>query len=269
MKKNKILKIFFIMLILLAVLPFTYVKAENKNNNPLLSGITIDGKEINPSFDQFITDYVIAVDNSVNKLNIEATTDDPNATYKIIGDVNLKSGLNEFEIKVTAEDGITTNSYFIHVTKGDVNKANANLKTLEIEGVTLNPQFNEKDTSYLAEYEGNIDKLNINAVAESKNSKVEILDNENFSSSIHIVTIKVTAEDGITTKEYKITARKTGENIENLSGLEEHEKEIALQEENKNDNNKKNNNNFVLIAIIIAIIVCAILIILAKKGKRK
>ena len=264
MKRNIIKKI--ILIIMLAIiLPTTSVFGAVKNNNPLLIEITIDGKPINPEFDQFITDYVIAVDSTTDKIDIEAVTDDPNATAEIIGETNLKPGINDFEIKVTAEDGKTTNSYFLHITKGNVEKANANLKDIEIKGLTLNPQFNEKDTSYFVEYEGYIEKLDIVAYPESEKAKVKILNNENISGSIHIVTIEVTAEDGITTKEYKITAKKSGENLENQSGLEEHEEELKKV----NQDIKKENGKLFIGGITAVILISMIIIfIMVKRGKK-
>lgn len=266
MKIKTISKLMIAILMVAIVLPIIKVEAVMKNNNPLLREILIEGQAIQPEFDQFITDYVLAVDSNKEKIEIEAVTDDPNAKAEIIGNRNLKVGVNNFEIKVTAEDEKTTNSYFLHITRGDINKANANLKNIEIEGITLNPIFNSKDTSYLAEYNGYIENLKITAIPENEKAKVEILDNNNFNSTIHIVTIKVIAEDGITTKEYKITAKKAGEDVENPSGLEEHEKEM----ENSHNSKKKEENYSIFIIAGIAIIVAiGIVIITVKNGKKK
>lgn len=263
MKKNTVIKIIIVLILILLIGSLNKSYAETKNNNPLLREILIDGKQIETQFDQFITDYVMAVDSSKEKINIKAVTDDPNAKAEIIGDTNLKAGKNDFEIKVTAEDGKTKNSYFLHITRGDVGKANANLKNIEIAGLVLNPKFNEKDTNYLVEYDNYIENLNINATPESQNAKIEILDNNNFSSTIHIVTIKVTAEDGITTKEYKITAKKSGEDVENPSGLDEYEDTIK-----NNNNNKHKYSNYIYISIAIFVVIIAIILIINKKNKK-
>ena len=122
MKKN-IFRVFFIMLLLTNILYVTKVDAVMKNNNPLLREIKIDGEDIKPEFDQFITDYVLAVDENKEKIEIEAITDDPNASVEIIGDTNLKKGKNDFELKVTAEDEKTTYSYFLHITRGNKEKS--------------------------------------------------------------------------------------------------------------------------------------------------
>ena len=267
MKKN-IISFIFILALLINLLPMARVQAVMKNNNPLLRDIKIDGEEIEPQFDQFITDYVIAIGEDKDTIDIEAITDDPNATAEVIGDTNLKTGVNDFEIKVTAEDGTTTNSYYLHITKGDQEKANANLKNLEVRGLQLNPAFNDKDINYLVEYEGYIDSLDITATPENEKAKVEILDNNNFSSTLHIVTIKVTAEDGVTTKEYKLTAKKAGESVEDPSGLEDYEADL---EEAKQEEQKQDNRNYMIwggIAFLVLIVII-VLVIIAKKGKKK
>ena len=267
MKKN-VLGLIFILAIVINLLPMSKVQAVMKNNNPLLRDIKIDGQAIEPQFDQFITDYVIAIGEDKDKIEIEAITDDPNATAEVIGNTNLKSGVNDFEIKVTAEDGITKNSYYLHITKGDQEKANANLKNLEIEGLQLIPAFNDKDINYLVEYEGYIDSLDITATPENEKAKVEILDNNNFNSTLHIVTIKVTAEDDVTTKEYKLTAKKAGESVEDPSGLEEYEADLeqAKQEEQKQDNQYYAIWGGIAFLILVMIVV---LVVIAKKGKKK
>lgn len=234
-KTLKIISILVIVVIAVFAMPFAKAEAVMLNNNPLLAEIKVDGEKLT-EFDQFITDYVLAVDSSEEEIKIEATTDDPNASYQVIGDKTLKDGVNDYEIKVTAEDGISTYSYNLHVTKGDKDKANAKLSNLEIEGLELMPKFNEKDTNYLVEYDGYIDSLNITATPENDKAKVEILDNSSFNSTMHIVTIKVTAEDGITTKEYKISAKKAGESVENPSGLEEREEDEESMEATSKDN---------------------------------
>ena len=268
-----------ILLILMLILGTTGVLAENRNNNPLLREILIDGKEMEKPFDQFITDYVLATDKE--KITIEAITDDPNAKTQIIGSTNLKSGNNDIEIKVTAEDGITTQSYFLHITKGDVQKANANLKNIEIKGCTLNPNFNQTDIEYLVTYEGNIEKLDIIATPESDNAKVEILNNSNFSSTYHIVTIKVTAENGITTKEYKIRAKNItdGDHKDEEESYNEEEKNESTNniltaednyiQKNVNESFKQESNMWIYITIIgvVIIIVIAYSFIKRKNGK--
>ena len=60
MKISKLIKILMISLIIF--MQPTFVKAETRNNNPLLREILIDGETMNQEFDQFIADYAIRAD---------------------------------------------------------------------------------------------------------------------------------------------------------------------------------------------------------------
>ena len=71
------------------------VNAEDaKNNNPMLKDIKINGKEIEPNFDMFTTEYVLSVDEEVDVVEIEAIPDAENAEVEIIGNTNLEEGKN-------------------------------------------------------------------------------------------------------------------------------------------------------------------------------
>ena len=264
MKRNRFfIKLILMMLIVFIMVPSSKVNGENKNNNPLLIDILINGKSIESQFDQFITDYVIAIEKE--KIEIEAVPDDANAKVEIIGNTNLQIGKNEIEIKVIAEDGKTTQSYYLHITRGNEEKANANLKDIQIEGVTINPKFNSKDIEYYVEYKGMIEKLNINAIPENENAKVEIMGNESYNSTLHVGKIVVTAEDGITTKTYKIIAKREGESVEEPSGLEDVENEIIQLEENKKQEQQNNNDLIIGVVFVIIVILFSIFIIKSKK----
>lgn len=294
MKISKLIKILMISLIIF--MQPTFVKAETRNNNPLLREILIDGETMNQEFDQFIADYVFATDKE--SINIQAIPDDPNAQVEIKGNTKLKDGNNDIEIKVTAEDKKTSKSYFLHITKGNKDLANANLKSLEVKGYGLNPAFNSKDVEYLITYEGSINNLNIEAIPENEKATVQVLNNSDFSSMYHVVTIKVTAENGITNKEYKVIAKKikdgnSEDEEENEGGLEsntekteegsndidennenDESKDEILDEENVNLNkeNEKEQNNynstFIVIGIVVGVLIIAFIIYMIRKKKK-
>lgn len=295
MKISKLIKILMISLIIF--MQPTFVKAETRNNNPLLREILIDGETMNQEFDQFIADYVFATDKE--SINIQAIPDDPNAQVEIKGNTKLKDGNNDIEIKVTAEDKKTSKSYFLHITKGNKDLANANLKSLEVKGYGLNPAFNSKDVEYLITYEGSINNLNIEAIPENEKATVQVLNNSDFSSMYHVVTIKVTAENGITNKEYKVIAKKikdgNSEDEEENEGVLEsntektekvsnevdennendESKDEILDEENVNLNkeNEKEQNNynstFIVIGIVVVVLIIAFIIYMIRKKKKE
>ena len=135
MKRNIILKSVFIMA-MIVFLNFCQINianaADEKNNDPMLKEIKINGVDIDPAFEMFTTEYVVNVDSNVTTAKIEAIPDDSNAKVKISGDKNLKEGRNVFEINVTAENGKDKQNYYVYITRGDKEKSNANLKSLKI-----------------------------------------------------------------------------------------------------------------------------------------
>lgn len=95
---------------------------------------------------------------------------------------------------------------------------NKALKSLDIEAVNIEPEFNKDTTNYSVTVGKDIEKLNINAVAESEDAKVTITGNENFQIGENTVKILVTAEDG-TVRTYTIIVKKQEEDTLGLASL--------------------------------------------------
>lgn len=146
------------------------------------------------------TEYVVNVDNSVEKVEIEAIPDDSKAEVNVIGDKNLKEGRNVFEINVVAENGKDKQSYYIYITKGEKEKSNANLKSLKVGEYELAPKFDTNTINYAFEYPKDMEYLNIEAIPENEKSKIEVIGNENLKDVTQNIQVKVTAEDGKTVK---------------------------------------------------------------------
>ena len=110
-----------------------------KSNNTYLSNIEITNTEI--KFNKETTEYNINVKNDIKKINIKATTEDSKSTVTGIGNYNLKVGLNEIKLTVTAEDS-STKDYIIKIirekkemkkqTVKNVKKDNNNHKILTV-----------------------------------------------------------------------------------------------------------------------------------------
>lgn len=177
---------------------------ESKSENANLRIIKIENME--PEFDKDTTEYYLTVDLNTEKIDIETYTDSEKAKVAIYGNENLKEGKNTIEIVVTAEAG-NQKTYYIYVKKIDNAKmANANLQTLEIEGASISPKFKKNIYSYNVTIDKNTKKLNILAKPENEKSKIEIVGNSNLKEGENIIKIIVTAEDGTTTRTYKINA---------------------------------------------------------------
>ena len=257
-----------ILIVIIAIMPIIPSYAETRNNNPLLKQLIIDGEELN-EFEQFTTEYVFATEKE--EVKIKAIPEDENANVEVIGNTKLEYGVNNIEVKVTAEDKKTIQSYYLHITRGNPAKSNAKLKTLEIQNLELNPNFSTNELNYFVEYKGNFENLKLNAVPESNEATVNIT--KTFSEEDVVFKIEVIAEDKITKKTYTITATKV-ENNEEIDEKQE-EREIKNEEIQEVNNNEVKANNIVkyclliLIIIIIFVIIFFIRIIKRKNWKKR
>ena len=220
-----------------------------KSSDKALKTLEIANYSINPTFDPEITDYTVSIDkDDIDKLEIKAEPNDTKSKVEISGNENLKAGDNIIKITVTAEDA-TTRIYTINATKKE--KVALGLSSLKIDGYTLSPVF----ATDLLEYKVNIldvnvNSLNISAVANDEEAKVEISGNTGIKQGENTIEIKVTSKDGTETITYKIIA------IKNIA-----------ETTTKNDNLILYGGIGIIAVLVIAII--TIIIVSKKKGKQK
>ena len=180
----------------------------NKSNADLKS-LRVDIEGIVPTFDKNVKQYYLNVQNTINNLDVLAIAENPNSSIEIIGNTNLKDGLNVISIKVVSEDKTQENIYNINVTKtANLDTANTNLETLAIENVLLNPPFDNTITHYNIEISNLTTQLNILAVPENENASTSISGNNDLKEGNNQIVISVTASNGFTKKDFIINAYK-------------------------------------------------------------
>ena len=91
--------------------PVTYSK------DATLSGLTISPGELIPAFSADVTEYTATVGADVEKLTVSAPATHDKASVSVSGNEGLQIGENTITCKVKAEDGETTKTYTILVTK--------------------------------------------------------------------------------------------------------------------------------------------------------
>lgn len=211
----------------------TYTPPKNNNNNntskkdsnTYLSYLELSEEGMTPSFVKTKTSYAITVGMDVNEISINADTESDSSYYYVEGNKDLVEGDNNIRVVVVAENG-STRTYNITVTKtSDPIKADAYLENLIIEDIRLTPEFQSEVLEYdLGKIEFNIDKLNILTFTKNENAKVEIVGNENLKVGENEIKIIVTAEDGVTKKEYKLKVIKNEESIDEENALKNTER---------------------------------------------
>jgi Cadherin-like beta sandwich domain len=107
----------------------TVVRAAPSSGDTL-SGLTVSSGSLDPDFASGILDYRVNVDNTVDSVIISATKSDPNATMFAFGSVIAAAGTTtgqvsvplrgrrtEADIAVIAQNGVSTKTYTITVTR--------------------------------------------------------------------------------------------------------------------------------------------------------
>ena len=259
-------------------------ESEVTSNNSKLKNLRLNHEGMTPVFSPDITEYYFLTED-LSSLEVTAIPENPNAAVMISGNTNFKEGLNTIVIEVTSPDKTTKTQYTISVTKTkDLEKANANLETLAIENVTIEPEFTNDIYQYNATVSNITENLNLLAIPEKQNAKVEVARGENLQYGNNVVNIQVIAENGYTIKQYKINVYRRNEeeqkiadeeqqlNIQKLNAILEEQNEEEEQENHENElieKIKENKWGMIITSILIIIILCIVIyrIKIRKKDK--
>lgn len=150
--------------------------------------------------------YKTTVPNDVKEVTIYATAVDAKAKIKGAGKVSLKEGKNEAKVVVKAEDGKTTKTYTIEITREvakqeekveeqkevvaeNEEEKELGLTKLTVSGIELSPKFDTAIYEYKAELSKDLSELDINAEANNTEATVEIIGNKNLQPGENIITI--------------------------------------------------------------------------------
>ena len=257
-------------------------ESEVTSNNSKLKNLRFNHEGITPVFSPDITEYYFLTED-LSTLEVTAIPENTKSEVDVTGNTNFQEGLNTIQINVTSPDKTSKTQYTIWVTKTkDLEKANANLETLAIENVIIEPEFTNDIYQYDAIVSNTTENLNILAIPEKLNAKVEIAGGENLqfgNNEIHITSI---AENGYTTKQYKINVYRRDEeeqriadeeqqlNIQKLNTiLEKQDEEEQSQSENHVIKNMKENIWFVIIYLIFTIIIVIFVVYKIRKNKKR
>lgn len=171
-----------------------------------LSGLTVSAGTLTPAFSALVTEYTVTVANSVSSITLNATANDGNATVAGAGTKSLNVGANPFNIVVTAEDGTTTKTYKVTVSRENAPlSTDATLSGLTVSAGTLTPAFGTAVTEYTVAVVNSVSSITLNAIANHSNATVAGVGTKSLNVGANPFNIVVTAEDGTTTKTYKVT----------------------------------------------------------------
>lgn len=120
-----------------------------------------------------------------------------------------KTNFKELEIQIGEEE--TKNLINEEEIGTNTDENNAYLKIMRTNQEGIIPNFNKEIFEYYITTNQEINKLEITAIPENNNSKVEIIGNDNFVQGENVVQIKVTSQNGQNTNTYKIYITKTND----------------------------------------------------------
>ena len=175
--------------------------------------------------------YRAAVGSDVTELTITVAPKDPHASIEpappspgVIYDDDLEtSGLqvhldNRSTVRwqVRAENGAATQIYNVSVYRDHPPGSVARLRSLELDGLTLAPEFGSTTYDYEVASPASATQTTVTAIPLDPDAEVAIMVNGvsaeddgtvDISADTTTVTVKVTAEDGVSTQTYTLSVR--------------------------------------------------------------
>ena len=202
-----------------------------------LSGLSLSGVTLSPAFASGTTTYAASVGHGVTETTVTASASDAYAGVEVTPEdaddrtlgnqVDLAVGETTISVEVTAQDGLTTRTYMVTVTRAG--SADAILSALSLSGVTLTPAFASGTTAYTASVAHGVTETTVTASASDANASVEVTpedaddqtpgDQVNLAVGETTISVEVTAQDGVTTRTYTVTVTRAGAADATLSAL--------------------------------------------------
>jgi len=198
--------------------------------NANLSYLSVNnGASLSPAFSYLTNGYNVSVPTGTSTIKVTPKLSDPLAAVKVnnvavasgtaSGAITLNYGDNVISSVVTAQDGTTTNTYTITVTRAL--PANAYLSFLKVSNgsngnnVSLSPAFNHLTNAYAATVPNStstvtvtptlgdpLATLSVNAMPATSHVATSPI---TLNTGDNTITTTVTAQDGTTTNTYTIT----------------------------------------------------------------
>ncbi len=188
-----------------------------------LGNLVVSQGILTPPFSPGITGYSDTVPNSVASVTVTPTANESHATVSVNGQavisgqasqlINLDVGDNPVTIEVTAQDGTTTNTYTVTITRQSSN--DATLSSLAVSQGTLTPAFSPGVADYTDNVTNSVTSVTVTPTANESHATISVngqaVSSGQASQSINLsvgdnpITIEVTAQDGTTINTYTVT----------------------------------------------------------------
>jgi|GEM_PF-2394857 len=203
------------------------------SSNADLSALSFSAGSISPAFAAGTTAYSFSVANGTTSTTVTASRADANATLQVqingggftaltsgtpSSALSLNVGANTVDVKVTAQDGSTIKTYTTTITRAG--SANADLSALSFSAGSISPAFAAGTTAYSFSVANGTTSTTVTATRADANATLQVQvngggfnpltsgspsGNLGLNLGANTVDVKVTAQDGTTTKTYTTT----------------------------------------------------------------
>jgi len=193
-----------------------------------LSGLATSSGTLSPSFVSATTSYTASVTGNTTSITLTPTVTNPTATITVNGTsvasgtnsaiIPLVIGANTITTVVTAQDGVTTSTYTIIVTRSP--SSVSTLSGLMLSSGALSPSFASTTTSYNTSVPSATTSITVTptltyaAASVTVNGAVVASGSASgpitLSTGSNLISLIVTAQDGVTTTTYFISVYKAG-----------------------------------------------------------
>lgn len=203
----------------------TYSRQEpnhNANLSELMVKALVNGSLVDLMEDKFneeVYSYELIVERNLNSIEIIGTSMNQ-ATVKNNGVKTLNNVSHTFEIIVTAEDGVTTKSYYVTILKKD---SNHRITNITISGLDHNYLFDEGDTGIfdLGTVPFSTQSIIFDVTKESEYATLSINGEQTLKEGLNTFVIYATNERGEKGPQYTFTiTRETAYTDVTLQNLE-------------------------------------------------
>ena len=213
------------------------------SSDATLSALTLSDGMLSPSFASDVTDYTASAANAASRITVTAARSDSAADIDYLdgdGDeltdletgtdghqVDLVVGENVIQVKLTAEDGTTTKTYKVTVTRAAGVSTDATLSALTLSKGTLSPAFASDVIAYAASVGDSVSRITVTAARSDSAAGIAYLDGDgdeltdldpgtdghqvDLVVGANTIKVKVTAGDGATTKTYTVTVTRAAQ----------------------------------------------------------
>jgi len=191
--------------------------------NANLYSLKMSKGTFSPTFAGGTTSYTDAVGNTITSVTVTPAATDPDATIKVNGatvtsgtasnPINLNVGPNTINVVVTGQDGTTTKTYTVTVTRAP--SADDNLSSLKMSKGIFSPAFASGTTAYNDAIGNAITSVTVTPTTSDPGATVKVNSHPvtsgtasqaiNMAVGTNKITVTVIAQDGKTTKNYVIT----------------------------------------------------------------